>query len=167
MPKKRCAWAKESNSLYVDYHDNEWGVPTYDDQILFEMLVLEGCQAGLSWETILNKRDGYRDAFYNFDVTRVANMTDGELEKLRDNAAIIRNRLKIKMARTNARVFLEIQKEFESFSNYLWSYVDHKPIQNDWPKMEDVPASTPLSDKISKDLKKRGMTFVGTTIIYA
>lgn len=163
----RCAWAKESNPLYINYHDNEWGVPTHDDQMLFEMLVLEGCQAGLSWETILNKREGYRAAFHGFDVTRVASMSDAELEKLRENPAIVRNKLKIKMARTNAIVFLDIQKEFGTFKDYLWAYVDHKPIQNHWKIMEEVPATTPLSDSISKDLKKRGMTFVGSTIIYA
>lgn len=167
MTKSRCSWAKETNPLYIDYHDNEWGVPTYDDQMLFEMLVLEGCQAGLSWETILNKREGYRRAFHNFDVNRVASMTDEELEQLRDNSEIVRNRLKINMARKNARVFLDIKHEFGSFKDYLWAYVDHQPIQNHWETMGDVPASTPLSDKISKDLKKRGMSFVGTTIIYA
>lgn len=163
----RCAWAKETNQLYLDYHDNEWGVPTTDDRELFEMLVLEGCQAGLSWETILNKRKGYRKAFYNFNIERVANMTDEELEKLRDNPAIVRNRLKINMARKNAIIFLDIQKEFGTFKNYLWAYVGHKTIQNHWKTMDDVPASTPLSDEIAKDLKKRGMSFVGTTIIYA
>ena len=167
MTKSRCAWAKETNQLYLDYHDNEWGVPTTDDKMLFEMLVLEGCQAGLSWETILNKREGYRAAFYNFDITRVANMTDAELEKLRDNPAIVRNRLKINMARKNAIVFLDIQCEFGTFKDYLWGYVDHTPIQNHWATMGDVPATTPLSDAIAKDLKKRGMTFVGSTIIYA
>ena len=167
MSKHRCNWAKETNQLYIDYHDHEWGVPTYDDKMLFEMLILEGCQAGLSWETILNKREGYRAAFYNFDVERVANMTDEELEQLRHNPNIVRNRLKIKMARTNAHIFIDIQREFGSFKDYLWGYVDYKPIQNHWQNMDDVPASTPLSDQISKDLKKRGMTFVGTTIIYA
>jgi len=167
MKKTRCSWAKETSPLYMDYHDNEWGVPTYDDQMLFEMLVLEGCQAGLSWETILNKRAGYRDAFYNFEVQRVANMTNDKLESLRQNSAIVRNRLKINMARKNAKVFLNIQKEFGSFKNYLWDYVNHKPIQNHWERMDEVPATTPLSDQISKDLKARGMSFVGSTIIYA
>lgn len=167
MEKTRCSWAKESNPLYVEYHDTEWGVPTHDDQMLFEMIVLEGSQAGLSWETILNKREGYRKAFYNFDVQKVANMSDKELENLRNNPDIVRNRLKINMARKNARVFIDIQKEFGSFNDYIWAYVDHKPILNNWKTMDQVPASTPLSDKISKDLKKRGMSFVGSTIIYA
>lgn len=163
----RCAWAKETNPLYIEYHDHEWGVPTYDDQMLFEMLVLEGCQAGLSWETILNKREGYRKAFHGFDVERVANMTDLELEKLRDNPDIVSNRLKINMARTNARVFIDIQKEFGSFRDYIWAYVNNLPIKNHWTTMADVPATTSISDAISKDLKKRGMTFVGSTIMYA
>ncbi len=165
--KMRCAWAKETNPLYLDYHDNEWGVPTHDDQMLFEMLVLEGAQAGLSWETVLNKRAGYREAFYDFDVQKVAKMSDAELDNLRENPDIIRNRLKINAARTNARVFIEIQNEFGSFDVYLWEFVNNTPIQNQWNNMSEVPASTALSDKISKDLKKRGMTFVGTTIIYA
>lgn len=165
--KTRCSWAKESNPRYIDYHDNEWGVPTHNDQMLFEMLVLEGCQAGLSWETILNKRDGYRAAFHNFDVQKVANMSDEELENLRQNPDIVRNRLKINMARKNARVFIDIQNEFGSFDTYIWAYVDNKPILNNWTSMDQVPVSTPISDAITKDLKKRGMSFVGTTIIYA
>lgn len=165
--KTRCSWAKESNHHYINYHDNEWGVPTHDDTMLFEMLVLEGCQAGLSWETILNKRDGYRAAFHNFDVQKVANMSDEELENLRQNPNIVRNRLKINMARKNARVFIDIQNEFGSFDTYIWAYVDNKPILNNWTSMDQVPVSTPISDAIAKDLKKRGMSFVGTTIIYA
>jgi len=167
MALTRCTWAKEANPTYINYHDREWGVPTYDDQMLFEMLVLEGSQAGLSWETILNKRQGYRDAFYNFDVHKVASMTDADLEKLRSNPAIVRNRLKINMARKNAIVFIDIQKEFGSFKNYIWEFVNHKPIFNKWREMDDVPVSTPISDTIAKDLKKRGMSFVGTTIMYA
>lgn len=163
----RCAWANPKNPLYIDYHDHEWGVPTTDDRDLFEMLVLEGCQAGLSWETILNKREGYRKAFHNFDVHKVANLSDADLKKLQDNPDIVRNKLKIKMARTNARVFIDIQKEFGSFRDYIWAYVSHTPIQNHWKSMSDVPATTAISDAISKDLKKRGMTFVGSTIIYA
>lgn len=167
MAKVRCSWAKETNPLYIDYHDNEWGVPVHDDRELFEMLVLEGCQAGLSWETVLNKREGYREAFYNFDVQKVAAMTDEELESLRNNPNIIRNRLKINMARKNARVFIDIQKEFGSFDVYIWDFVNGTPIINAWKDMTEVPVSTDISDAISKDLKKRGMSFVGTTIIYA
>ena len=165
--KKRCWWTNPKNSLYIAYHDEEWGQPTYDDRPLFEFLVLEGAQAGLSWETILNKRAGYRKAFHNFDVEKVAAMTDADLEKLRQNPEIIRNRLKIESARRNARVFLDIQKEFGSFSKYYWDYVDGTPIQNHWAKKEDVPTETDLSHQISKDLKKRGMNFVGPTIMYA
>lgn len=165
--KIRCAWVNLNNPLYVDYHDKAWGVPVYDDQRLFEMLILEGAQAGLSWETVLNKREGYRKAFKNFDIKKVSKMTDAQLEKLRDNEAIIRNRLKIFSARKNARVFLEIQKEFGSFSKYLWDFVDNKIIKNSWKTLKQVPANTKVSDLISKDLKKRGMSFVGSTIIYA
>lgn len=165
--KERCGWANPKNQLYIDYHDHEWGVPVFDDQTLFEFIVLEGAQAGLSWETVLNKRDGYRKAFHGFDPEKVANITDSDLEVLRQNPAIIRNRLKIRSARQNARVFLDIQKECGSFSNYQWQFVDFKPIQNSWKTLKDVPANTPLSDTVSKDLKKRGMSFVGTTIIYS
>lgn len=165
--KKRCFGNKPGQEFYAQYHDEEWGKPVYDDRHLFEMLILEGAQAGLSWETVLKKRAGYRDAFYNFDVEKVAAMTDAELETQRQNPAIIRNRLKIQATRKNARVFLAIQKEFGSFSDYLWRFVDHKPIINDWQRFEDVPVTTPESDALSKDLKKRGMTFVGSTIIYA
>jgi DNA-3-methyladenine glycosylase I len=152
---------------YAKYHDEEWGVPVYDDRLLFEMLILEGAQAGLSWETVLKKRQGYRDAFYNFDVQKVANMSDDELEALRSNEKIIRNRLKIYSTRTNAKVFIDIQTEFNSFSNYLWAFVDNKPLINHWSKFAEVPTSTNISDAISKNLKKRGMKFVGSTIIYA
>ena len=167
MIKPRCPWAEHKNPLYPAYHDNEWGVPVYDDRILFEFLILEGAQAGLSWETILNKREGYRRAFHDFDPAKIAAMTDDELEALRQNPEIIRNRLKIASARRNAQVFLNIQKECGSFSKFLWTYVDQKPIQNQWESMTQVPAETDLSRKISKDLKKRGMNFVGPTIIYA
>lgn len=151
--------------LYDNYHDTEWSVPSYDDRHLFEMLVLEGAQAGLSWETVLKKREGYRRAFHGFDPHLVVNMTDDELEKLRENPAIIRNKRKIFSARQNARVFLEIQKEFGSFANYLWQ--GKEPKINRWKSREDVPAKTEESDALSKDLKKRGMSFVGSTIIYA
>ncbi|MEM1112402.1 MAG: DNA-3-methyladenine glycosylase I [Pseudomonadota bacterium] len=163
---KRCAWCGE-DPLYVDYHDSEWGVPVYDDPTLFEFLILEGAQAGLSWITVLKKREGYRRAFDNFNANRIAEYTDEKLEELLTNPAIIRNRLKVFGARTNARCFLAVQDEFGSFANYIWRFVDGSPIQNHWRSMEEVPASTPLSDTISKDLKKRGFTFVGSTIVYA
>ncbi|WP_415898754.1 DNA-3-methyladenine glycosylase I [Neptuniibacter sp. QD48_11] len=165
--KKRCFGNKPGQEFYADYHDNEWGIPEYDDQKLFEMLMLEGAQAGLSWETVLRKREGYRKAFYNFDVEKVMNMTDAELEALRENPEIIRNKLKIYSARKNALAFRAIQKEFGSFSSYLWAYVDNKQIVNHWQKFEEVPVTTEISDALSKDLKKRGMSFVGSTIIYA
>ena len=165
--KLRCFGGKPGQDLYAKYHDNEWGTPHHDDRHLFEMLVLEGAQAGLNWETILKKREGYRKAFHNFDVERVAAMTDAELEGLRQNPEIIRNKLKINSARKNARVFIEIQKEFGSFDAYLWAYVDGEPLVNDWPTFKDVPVTTPISDALSKDLKKRGMSFVGSTIMYA
>jgi DNA-3-methyladenine glycosylase I len=153
--------------FYSDYHDNEWGVPLHDDHRLFELLILEGCQAGLSWELILKRREGYRKAYHNFDPKKVAQMADRELEGLRQDDSIIRNRLKIFAARQIARVFLEIQHEYGSFDRYLWSFVEHKPIVNHWPTFKHIPCSSPLSDTISKDLKKRGMTFVGTKIIYS
>lgn len=163
--KPRCFG--NTSEEYAQYHDEEWGVPVYDDRLLFEMLILEGAQAGLSWEIVLKKRQGYREAFYNFDVQKVANMSDEELEFLRDNEKIIRNRLKIYSARINARVFIDIQKKFNSFSNYIWAFVNNKTIINHWSQFSEVPASTHVSDAISKDLKKRGMKFVGSTIIYA
>lgn len=163
--KKRCFG--DSSPLYSEYHDTEWGIPSHDDRHLFEMLILEGAQAGLSWELILGKRAGYKKVFHNFDPTLVAAMTDRELEKLTLEPSIIRNRLKIFSTRKNARVFLEIQKEFGSFDAYLWPFVQGKPILNRWEKKEDVPSSSELSDRLAKDLKKRGMSFVGTTIIYS
>ncbi|MCA9734351.1 MAG: DNA-3-methyladenine glycosylase I [Deferribacteres bacterium] len=165
--KKRCFGNKPGQTVYAAYHDNEWGVPQHEDQVLFEFLVLEGAQAGLNWETILLKRTGYQTAFHNFDPEKVAAMQDSELENLRQNPAIIRNRLKIYAARTNARVFLEIQRECSSFDAYLWHFVGGKPIVNCWYNLKDVPVTTPESEKLSKDLKKRGMTFVGPTIMYA
>jgi DNA-3-methyladenine glycosylase I len=164
---KRCAWVPANNPEYITYHDEEWGVPIYDDTKLFEMLILEGAQAGLSWETVLKKRDGYKKAFKGFDIVAAANMTDEELEPLIQNPEIIRNRLKIYSVRKNALVFMNIQKEFGSFSNYIWGFVDNKPVINNWESTSQIPVRTETSDKISKDLKKRGMSFVGSTIIYA
>lgn len=163
----RCAWVPLNNPEYVKYHDEEWGVPVHDDVKLFEMLILEGSQAGLSWSTVLKKRDGYKKAFHNFDVKKCSQMTDEELETLMLNPEIIRNRLKIFSVRKNALAFLKIQEEFGSFDKYLWSFVDGTPIINNLETIAHMPAKTELSDKISKDLKKRGMTFVGSTIIYA
>jgi len=165
--KKRCFGNRPGQEFYAEYHDEEWGVPVHDDRLLFEMLILEGAQAGLSWETILKKREGYRRAFKEFDVAAVAAMSDTELEALREDTGIVRNRLKIYATRKNALVFLDIQKEFGSFDAYLWAYVDNKPIVNGWRTFKEVPVTTPISDALSKDLKKRGMTFVGSTIIYA
>lgn len=163
----RCFGGEKGKEFYALYHDTEWGVPSHDDQHLFELLILEGAQAGLSWETVLKKREGYRRAFHQFDPVKVAQMSDEELEKLRENPEIIRNRLKIYATRQNARVFLDIQNEYGAFATYLWGFVEGKPLINKWTRFEEVPASTPLSDALSKDLKKRGMTFVGSTIIYA
>lgn len=165
--KIRCFGGEPGKEFYAEYHDHEWGVPSHDDQHLFEMLILEGAQAGLSWETVLKKREGYRRAFHGFDPVKVATMSDDELEALRQNPEIIRNRLKIYGARRNALVFLRIQEEFGSFDRYVWNFVDGKPHKNNWKQLKDVPARTPMSDALSKDLKKRGMTFVGSTIVYA
>ncbi|ALO13751.1 DNA-3-methyladenine glycosylase 1 [Salinivirga cyanobacteriivorans] len=165
--KNRCWWAPANDPEYIKYHDEEWGVPTHNDRDLFEMLVLEGAQAGLSWSTILHKRGNYRKAFDNFEVTKVANYDESKIEALLQNKGIVRNQLKIRSAIKNARVFITIQEEFGSFNYYIWSFVSHKPIVNHWNKPEDVPAITALSKTISKDLKKRGMSFVGPTIIYA
>jgi DNA-3-methyladenine glycosylase I len=149
------------------YHDNEWGVESHDDRRLFEFLVLEGAQAGLSWSTILNKREGYRKAFDNFDVKKVAAYTDEDVARLLADPGIVRNRLKVGSAITNARAFLLVQKEFGSFDKYIWQFIGGKPIRNSWKNLTDIPASTPESDAMSKDLKKRGFKFVGTTICYA
>ena len=165
--KIRCFGGKPGQELYAAYHDEEWGVPVYDDKVLFEMLCLEGAQAGLSWETVLKKREGYRAAYHGFDIDKIISMTDEELEALRYDDGIIKNRLKIYSVRKNAFIFRQIQQEFDSFSNYLWGFVDGKPILNRWSDHQQVPANTSLSDAISKDLKKRGMSFVGSTIIYA
>ena len=163
--KNRCFGS--SSELYSRYHDEEWGIEVHDDRLLFEMLILEGAHAGLSWETILNKRKNYRIAFDNFDVKKVAKYDDKKYNELLNNPGIVRNKLKIKSAIKNAQVFIEIQKEFGSFEKYIWSYVNFKQIKNNWETKRDIPSSTEISDKISKDLKKRGMSFVGTTIIYA
>jgi len=165
--KGRCFWLDEKKPDYVKYHDEEWGVPVYDDLKMFEFLTLESAQAGLSWYTILSRRDEYRKAFADFDASKVVNFTDKDIEILMNNKGIIRNKLKIKAAISNARIFLDIQQSEGSFSNYLWNYVDGKPIINKFKTPEDFPASSPLSDKISKDLKKRGFKFFGTTICYA
>ncbi|MFX0210619.1 MAG: DNA-3-methyladenine glycosylase I [Candidatus Hodarchaeota archaeon] len=166
LTKKRCAWAG-SDSLMVEYHDEEWGTPVHNDQELFEFLTLEGAQAGLSWATILNRREGYRKAFANFDVQKVALFSEADFEKLIQNAGIIRNRLKIKSAINNAQQFIKVQEEYGSFDQYIWGFVNYQPIQNQFKKLTEIPASTELSVKMSKDLKKRGFNFVGPTICYA
>jgi DNA-3-methyladenine glycosylase I len=166
MPNvSRCGWAR--TDLSIPYHDTEWGVPLHDDHRLFEFLILEGAQAGLSWETILKKREAYRKAFDDFDPERVARYTPKKIERLMANPGIVRNRLKIDSAVTNARAFLDVQKEFGSFDAYIWRFVGGKPVVNRVKALGDVPASTPQSDAIAKDLKKRGFRFVGTTICYA
>ena len=163
----RCAWVGTGKPHYEHYHDTEWGVPVHDDRKHFEMLILEGAQAGLSWETILKRREGYRKAFKAFAPQKVARMTDSELEALLSDSSIIRNRLKVFSARKNAVAFLAIQKEFGSFDAYVWSFVGGQPQRNFPKSLGDIPARTPESDALSKDLKKRGMSFVGSTIIYA
>ena len=162
----RCSWSG-TDPLYVNYHDQEWGVPVWDDQTLFEFLILEGAQAGLSWITVLRKREAYRELFDGFDANKIARYRDSRLEKLLTNPAIIRNRLKVFGARKNARAFLEVQAEKGSFANYIWDFVDGTPVQNRWKNMKQVPATSPVSDALSKDMKKRGFTFVGSTIMYA
>jgi len=163
----RCKWAEGVSLNYIQYHDEEWGVPVYDDNMQFEFLILEGAQAGLSWSTILNKRDGYRDAFADFEVQKVARFTKKRVEKLLQNPAIVRNRLKVESTITNAKAFLAVQKEFGSFSDYIWDFVDGKPLQNRFKRVSDIPATSSESDALSKDLKKRGFRFVGSTIMYA
>jgi DNA-3-methyladenine glycosylase I len=162
----RCAWA-ESDPLYVDYHDNEWGVPVHDDRLLFEFLVLEGAQAGLSWLTILRKREGYRRAFAGFEPAAVAAYGPADVERLLADPGIVRNRLKVESAVGNARAFLRVQEEFGSFSDYVWGFVDGEPVQNEWRTMADIPAKTAEAEVMSRDLKKRGFRFVGPTICYA
>ena len=165
--QKRCTWAENTFDLYEKYHDEEWGVPVHDDRVLYEFLVLEGAQAGLNWATILKKREGYRKAFAGFDPVKVAAFDQSKIDELIANPEIIRNKLKINSAVNNAQRFLEIQKEFGSFDAYLWPFVGGKPIQNRWTENSQVPATSPESDALSKDLKKRGFKFVGSTIMYA
>lgn len=162
----RCEWC-EKEQIYIDYHDQEWGVPLYDDGKLFEFLILEGMQAGLSWLTILKKRENFCKAFDHFDAKKIARYRESKIQKLLTNPGIIRNNLKVRSAVRNAQAFLKVQEEWGSFSDYMWNFVDHKPVLNRWKTLGDLPASTPLSDTISKDLKKRGFQFVGTTIVYA
>lgn len=164
--KIRCAWC-EKDDLYRDYHDNEWGNPVYDDDKLFEFLILETFQAGLSWYTILKKRDNFRKAFDQFDYQKIAQYNEDKVAELMQDAGIIRNGLKIKGTITNAIAFMEVQKEFGTFSKYIWNFTGGKPIDNKIKKMSDIKATTPLSDEISKDLKKRGFKFVGSTVVYA
>ena len=163
----RCKWAEGVSLDYIEYHDKEWGVPVFDDQVQFEFLILEGAQAGLSWSTILNKRKGYRRAFADFDPVKVARFTQKRIEKMLLDPSIVRNRLKVNSAVTNAKAFLAVQDEFGSFSDYIWKFVGGKPLQNKFKKDGDIPATSPESDALSKDLKKRGFKFVGSTIIYA
>ena len=166
MDKKRCAWCG-NDPLYMAYHDKEWGVPVYDDDKLFEFLILETFQAGLSWITILRKRENFRKAFDNFDYKKIAKYGDDKYESLLQDAGIVRNKLKIKATISNAQAFMEVQKEFGSFSDYIWAFTDGEPIKNGFKSLSEVPATTALSDKLSKDLKKRGFKFVGSTVIYA
>jgi len=164
--KNRCTWCLSSD-LYKDYHDNEWGKPVYDDTTIFEFLILETFQAGLSWITILNKRQNFRAAFDDFDYKRIANYSEDKLEELLQNPGIIRNKLKVKAAVSNAIAFMEVQKEFGTFSKYIWGFVDGKPIDNQPKTLKEVRATTEISDALSKDLKKRGFKFVGSTVVYA
>tara|TARA_R110000868_G_scaffold158036_4_gene385921 strand:+ start:89460 stop:90035 length:576 start_codon:yes stop_codon:yes gene_type:complete len=166
VEKKRCSWVSDL-PLYQDYHDTEWGVPVHDDNVLFEFLILEGAQAGLSWITVLKKREAYREHFANFDPEKVAQFSDRTLESMLHNPAFIRNRLKIFGARKNAQAFLKVQEKFGSFNDYIWQFVDGEPQQNDYKQSEDAPATTAISNAMAKDLKKRGFTFVGSTICYA
>lgn len=164
---KRCSWAEGVSLAYITYHDEEWGVPAWDDRRQFEFLVLEGAQAGLSWSTILNKRGGYRKHFADFDPQKVARFTEKRVEKILLDPAVVRNRLKVESAVVNARAFLKVQEEFGTFCEYIWGFVDGKPIQNNLRKDSDTPVTSPQSDALSKDLKKRGFKFVGSTIMYA
>lgn len=166
MEKIRCDWSTK-DPLYIAYHDNEWGVPLHDEQQLFEFLILETFQAGLSWITVLRKRENFREAFDKFDYTKVALYGEDKIQELLQNAGIIRNKLKVRSAISNAVAFIEIQKEFGSFDKYIWGFVDGKPIQNNRKKMSEITATTEISDILSKDLKKRGFKFVGSTVIYA
>lgn len=163
----RCQWATDQFQAYQDYHDTEWGVPVHDDKTHFEFLILEGAQAGLSWATILKRREGYKKAFANFDVQKVAKFSPKKIQELLQDPGIIRNKLKVKGAVTNAKLFIDIQKEFGSFQAYIWSFVNNRPIINHWTDMSQVPATSAESDALSKDLKKRGFKFCGSTIMYA
>lgn len=163
---QRCGWC-EGDTLYEAYHDNEWGVPVYDDKTIFEFLILETFQAGLSWITVLRKRENFRKAFDNFDYKKIADYSEEKIQELLENPGIIRNKLKVRATVTNAQNFLKIQKEYGSFSKYIWSFVDGEPIQNEVENYKNAPATTAISDKLSKDLKKRGFKFVGSTVMYA
>jgi DNA-3-methyladenine glycosylase I len=164
--RKRCEWPAK-DPLMIAYHDEEWGVPVHDDRVLYEFLILEGAQAGLSWSTILKRREAYRQAFAEFDVKKVAEFDDSDIERLRQDTGIIRNKLKIKSAINNAQRFISVQEEFGSFDQYQWGFVDHQPIHNHFKKLSDLPATTDIAERFSKDLKKRGFSFVGPTICYA
>ncbi len=165
--KNRCEWCEDTFPAYVEYHDEEWGVPVTDDKTQFEFLVLESAQAGLSWSTILKKREGYRKAFANFNIEEIARFNEEKIQQLKQNPEIIRNEQKIRAAINNARQFIEIQKQFDSFAKYIWSFVDGQPINNQWTSLKEVPATNKLSDQLASDLKQRGFKFIGSTIIYA
>lgn len=165
--KKRCDWCENTFDEYVEYHDKEWGVPVHDDRIQFEFLILEGAQAGLSWSTILKRREGYRKAFADFNVEKVARFDEQKIQELLQDPGIIRNKLKVRSAVSNAQQFIEVKEEFGSFDEYIWSFVDGEPVANHWQSMSEMPATTETSDKLAKDLKKRGFKFVGSTIMYA
>jgi len=167
LEQKRCSWVSIDNALLLEYHDREWGVPNHNDRKHFEFLILEAAQAGLNWSIVLNKREGYRHAFSEFDPEKVARYTKTRIDKLAADPAIIRNRLKIEAAVKNARALLAVQEEFGSFDNYCWRFVDGKPRQNRWKSLRQIPATTPESDDFSRDLKRRGFSFVGSTVIYA
>ena len=164
--KQRCAWC-EKDDLYRNYHDNEWGKPVYDDETIFEFLILETFQAGLSWYTVLAKRENFRKAFDNFNLKKIANYSEDKMAELAEDAGIIRNKLKIKATVTNAQAFIKVQEEFGTFSKYIWGFVDGKPIDNQPKNLSEVKATTPISDALSKDMKKRGFKFVGSTVMYA
>jgi DNA-3-methyladenine glycosylase I len=164
---RRCDWAGESSLSYIEYHDTEWGVPVWDDRRQFEFLILEGAQAGLSWSTILNKRDGYRKAFAEFDPAKVARFTQKRIDRILANPNVVRNKLKVNAAVGNAKAFLDVQEEFDGFCNYIWRFVDGRPKQNRLKKQSEIPATSPESDAMSKDMKERGFRFVGSTILYA
>jgi DNA-3-methyladenine glycosylase I len=166
-PVTRCPWSEAVSEAYLHYHDTEWGVPAYADATQFEFLLLEGAQAGLSWSTILHRRAGYRNAFANFDVEKVARFSEKRILRLQEDTGIIRNKLKIRAAVTNAQLFIAVQEEFGSFANYIWAFVDGRPLQNRWRTQQDVPVTTPVSDALSKDMKRRGFKFVGSLIMYA